>query len=187
MITEPGYFPSFAYGELNALRNEAMSIFERCCKDGTPAEMLAFIEQQIAKEPPPVLLLREIAEDLHRRLQSLRQLQFELRVYTLHTLRDDFGIDLSPLLPLSGIDHQMSVDAIMARLLLDGAPDEKALRHTLETAFESAASVLNDILLVESMHRFLTDWVTALSVRAARESRIDGAFEWTHTSGTRLQ
>jgi hypothetical protein len=181
MFTDPGCFAGFAYGDLNTLRIEAMSIFERCCKDGTPAALLAFVEQQIAKEPPPIQLLGEIAEDLHRRLQSLRQLQFELRAYTLHTLRDDFGIDLSPLFPLNGFDHQMSVDVIMGRLLPGGAPDEVALRHTLETAFEASGRVLEDILLVESMYNFLADWTTGLSVRAARESHGGGIFDIPHT------
>ena len=181
MYTDPGYFAGFAYGDLNTLRIEAMSLFERCCKDGTPAALLAFIEQQIAKEPPPLQLLGEIAEDLHSRLQSLRQLQFDVRSYTLHTLRDDFGLDLSPLFPLNGFDHQMSVDNIIGRLLPDGAPDEAALRHTLESAFEASRRVMEDVLLVESIYNFLTDWTTGLSVRAAREAHSGGIFDIPHT------
>jgi hypothetical protein len=181
MAADPGYFPAFAYGELNTLRHEAMSIFERCCKDGTPVALVAFIEQQIAKEPPPIQLLHEIAEDLHSRLQSLRQLQFELRAYTLHVLCDDYGIDLSPLFPLNGFDHQMSVDTIMGRLLPGGAPDEAALRHTLETSFEAFVRVMEDILLVESMYNFLIDWATGLSVRVAREAHGGGVFDIPQT------
>lgn len=181
MFADPGFSTPFTFSELNTLRLEAMSLFERSCKDGTPAAMLSFIEQQIAKEPPPVQLLHEIAEDLHRRLQSLRQLQFELRAYTLHTLRNDFGIDLSPLFPVNGFDHHMSVDVIMERLVLNGAPDEYALRHTLETSLESLVRVVEDILMVESMFHFLTDWATALGVRAARELRPESVFDLPHT------
>lgn len=174
----------FAYSELNTLRLEALSLFERCFKDGTPSAMLAFIEQQLAKEPPPVQLLMEIAEELHRRLQTLRRLQFELRAHTLHTLRNEYGVDLSPLFPLNGFDHQMSVDEIFERLMPNGAPDELALRHTLEAAFESSVNVMDDILMVESLYNFLTEWTVALSVRSAREASADGVF---FSSQTMLQ
>jgi hypothetical protein len=177
MFTDLGNADSYSFSDLNTLRIEAMSLFERCVKDGTPARLLAFIETQIAEDPPPVQLLREIADDLHRRLQSLRQLQFELRAHTLHTLRDNFGVDLAPLLPLSGFDPQMSVDVIVGRLLLDGAPDEMSLRLTLETAFESSLRVTDDILMVEGLYEFLTDWATALGVHRARVSWIEGAFD----------
>ena len=177
MFIDAGNADSFLFSDLNALRIEAMSLFERCAKDGMPARLLAFIEVQIAQDPPPVQLLHEIADDLHRRLQSLRQLQFELRAHTLHTLRENFGIDLAPLLPLSGFDPQMSVDGIIARLLPEGAPDEMALRHTLETAFESSLRVTDDILMVEGLYEFLTDWATALSVHSARGSWIEGAMD----------
>lgn len=109
MFVDPGNSDSFLYSDLNALRIEAMSLFERCVTDGTPARLLAFIEAQIAQDPPPVQLLREIADDLHRRLQSLRQLQFDLRAHTLHTLRESFGIDLAPLLPVNGFEDRKSV------------------------------------------------------------------------------
>lgn len=167
----------FPYGELNTLRLEALNLFERCFTDGTPSALVRFIEQQIAKEPPPVQLLTEIAEELHRRLQTLRQLQFELRAHTLHTLRDEFGIDLSPLFPLNGFDHQMSVDSVFERLVPNGAPDELALRHMLETAFEASGHVAEDILMVESLYNFLIDWTRALSVLAAREATIETAFD----------
>lgn len=166
----------YLFSDLNLLRREAMSLFERCIKDGSPTALLTFIEQQIATEPPPIQLLMEIAEELHRRLQTLRRLQFELRAHTLHTLRDEFGVDLSPLFPLNGFDHQMSVDSIYERLMPNGAPDELALRRTLETAFESSANVMEDILMVESLYNFLIDWVKALSVRAVREATPEGAF-----------
>jgi hypothetical protein len=166
----------FSYGDLNTLRLEALNLFERCLRDGTPSALLRFIEHQIAKEPPPVQLLTEIAEELHRRLQTLRQLQFDLRAHTLHSLRHEFGIDLSPLFPLNGFDHQMSVDSVFERLLPNGAPDELALRHTLETAFEASGHVVEDILMVESLYNFLTDWTLALSVRAAREAAVESAF-----------
>lgn len=181
MFIDPGRANAFLFSDLNALRIEAMSLFEHCARDGTPARLLAFIEVQIAQEPPPVQLLREIADDLHRRLQSLRQLQFELRAHTLHTLRDQFGVDLSPLLPLNGFDPQMSVDAIVGRLLPGGAPDEMALRHTLETAFEASLRVTDDILMVEGLYNCLIDWATALSVYTVHESWMEGAFNSPHS------
>lgn len=177
MFSDPGHSESFRFGDLNALRIEAMSLFERSMKDGTPARLLAFIEEQIAKDPPPVQLLQEIADDLHRRLQSLRQLQFDLRVHILHTLRENFGIDLAPLLPLNGFDSCLSADAILARLLPEGAPDDLSLRHTLETTFEASRNVTDDILMVEGMYNFLIDWATALSVHNARGSGIEGSFK----------
>lgn len=176
MLIDPGITDSFLFSDLNALRIEAMSLFERSMKDGTPARLLAFVEAQIALDPPPVQLLREIADDLHRRLQSLRQLQFDLRAHTLHTLHENFGIDLAPLLPVNGFDPHLSVDVILARLLPDGAPDEMSLRHTLETTFEASLRVTDDILMVEGLYDFLIDWATALSVHSARGAWIEGVF-----------
>ena len=176
MFIDPGKSDSFLFSDLNALRIEAMTLFERSMRDGTPARLVAFVEAQIAQDPPPVQLLHEIADDLHRRLQSLRQLQFDLRAHMLHTLRENFGIDLAPLLPMNGFDSHLSVDVILARLLPDGAPDELSLRHTLETTFEASRNVTDDILMVEGLHNFLIDWATALSVNRARGSWIEDSF-----------
>lgn len=176
MFIDPRMPDSFLYSDLNTLRIEAMSIFERSMMDGTPARLLAFIEAQIAQDPPPVQLLHEIADDLHRRLQSLRQLQFDLRVHMLNTLRENFGIDLAPMLSVNGLDPHLSVDVILARLLPEGTPDELSLRHMLETTFEASRNVTDDILMVEGMYNFLTDWATALSVNRARGSWIEDSF-----------
>jgi hypothetical protein len=184
MFVDSGSSDSFRFGNLNALRIEAMSLFERSMRDGTPARMLAFVEEQIAQDPPPVQLLHEIADDLHRRLQSLRQLQFDLRVHTLYALRENFGLDLAPLLPMNGFEPHLSVDVILARLLPDGAPDELSLRHMLETTFEASHNVTDDILMVEGLYNFLIDWATALSVHNARGSWIEGSLK---TPPSRLQ
>jgi hypothetical protein len=165
------------FNDLNTLRIEAMSLFERSFKDGAPDKLLAFVEAQIMQEPPPVQLLHEIAEDLHRRLQALRRLQFELRAHTLATLRDNFGINLAPVLPLSGYDPRLSADVIIAGLLPGDVPDEVALRKTLDIAYEASLRVTDDILMVEGMYDFLVDWANALSTKIARESGIEGAFD----------
>jgi hypothetical protein len=177
MFTDPGNSDSFLFSDLNALRIEAMTLFERSMRDGTPARLVAFVEAQIALDPPPVPLLHEIADDLHRRLQSLRQLQFDLRAHMLHTLRESYGIDLAPLLPVNGFNPHLSVDVILARLLPDGVPDELSLRHTLETTFEASQNVTDDILMVEGMYKFLVDWATALSVNRARGSWMEDSFK----------
>src|SRR5262245_38004075 len=87
----------FSLAEQHYLRLEAMDLFERCLTEGKPDCLQAFFEQQISQEPPRLQLLRDIAEDLHQRLLSLREYHFDVRDRVMRSLHDDFKVDITPL------------------------------------------------------------------------------------------
>src|SRR5690606_25880350 len=78
--------------ELNYLRLEAMDLFERCLTEGSPACLETFIEEQLSHEPPRLELLREVGEDLHQRLLSLREYHYDVLERVWVTLSQDYGL-----------------------------------------------------------------------------------------------
>src|SRR5687767_3679503 len=92
MFRESAASGAFSFAELNYLRMEAMDRFERCLTEGRSLPLESFVEEQLAQDPPRLELLREVAEDLHQRLQGLRENHFDVRGRALAALRDNFSL-----------------------------------------------------------------------------------------------
>jgi hypothetical protein len=60
------------YRTFQHLRLEAMQAFERCIHETNIEIMEAFLESQLVLDPPPVELLRGIADDVRGRLYQLK-------------------------------------------------------------------------------------------------------------------
>ncbi|MFN8531019.1 MAG: hypothetical protein U0670_20640 [Anaerolineae bacterium] len=68
-----GVFNTNIYHSFHHARLEAMQILERCLADGDAHALEAYLETQLVLEPPPIDLLRHIADDLSARLSVLEQ------------------------------------------------------------------------------------------------------------------
>ena len=164
---------AFSFAELNYLRLEAMDLFERCLTEGQTSPLETFVEQQISQEPPRLELLREVAEDLHQRLLALRENHFDVRERVLRTVRDDFSLDLSPLIPLKALEcyHRLNPDDAI-RFLCEqtvlAAHDEHALRNALDASLGTAAQVHRDVVMTERLYDYVMDWLMGLNATMAR-------------------
>jgi len=166
----------FSFAEHSYMRAEAMDLFERCLTEGKPDCLQAFIEQQLLHEPPRLQLLQDIAEDLHQRLLSLREYHFDVRDRVLRALRDDFKVDITPLVPSNAVEsyHLMqladAVQSIRAQNTNLTDQDTVLLNNMLEASLEIAAQLQGDIAMTEHLYRYIVDWLNGLHVISARRA-----------------
>ncbi len=171
----------YSLAEQNYLRLEAKDLFARCLTEGSPDYLLQFIEQQILAEPPRIDLLQEVAEDLHQRLLSLREYHFAVRDRVLRTLRSDFSVDLTPIVPPDALAtyHRLNLDdalSFIARLNpAISSRDRVVLRELLEASVEMAAQLYEDVAMTEELFFNVMDWADGLSVVIGRCYRL---YEW---------
>ncbi|KXK23975.1 MAG: hypothetical protein UZ15_CFX003000454 [Chloroflexi bacterium OLB15] len=166
--------PSQAQRDYNALRMEALMILERCLSDENSAAFERFIEAQIAQEAPPVPLMREIAEDLHQRLQSCRQRLFDLRESILHDLKTLVRIDLNSLCagqdPEYWLLHLLDECYPAVESHIPHAPVEIKLEvfDLMGRTQEAAAIAVRQQIMFEHLYDALMDWALALGIVSAR-------------------
>jgi hypothetical protein len=173
----------FSFAELNYLRMEAMDLFERCLTEGHPVIFEVFVEQQISQEPPRVELLREVAEDLHQRLLSLREHHFEVRNQVLRRLREDYSVDLSEFIPLSALHtyHLINPDEALYFMRQQQSTlseqQEHVVRKTLDASIGMAAQLSRDVAMTEHLYEYVMDWVMGLHATQAQRFWADARFE----------
>jgi hypothetical protein len=170
----------FSFAEQSYLRSEAMDLFERCLTEGKPDCLQAFIEQQILLEPPRLQLLRDISEDLHQRLLSLREYHFDVRDRVMRALREDFKVDMTPLAPSNALEsyHQLSLDDAVQTICEQnpGLSEQDAvlLRNMLDASLEMAAQLYGDIAMTDHLHAYILDWLNGLNAMVVRRSWAGG-------------
>lgn len=160
--------------EMNYLRLEAMDLFERCLTDGNAAYLEAFIEEQISYDPPRLEVLREVSEDLHQRLLSLREYHLDVTQRVWVTLRDDFGLDSQ-----NPFDHQsLSVGQFMKQLQREIPSlthnEQVILTRMLEASLTTSNQLRGDINLTEQLYNYVLDWVDGLNATFARRFWANG-------------
>ena len=181
MFRESAASGAFSFAELNYLRMEAMDRFERCLTEGRSHPLESFVEEQLAQDPPRLELLREVAEDLHQRLQGLRENHFDVRGRALAALRDNFSLDLSPLIPLQDLEHYHLLDLDEALLFLReqanlASQDEAVLRKMLEGSVSMAAQLHRDVQMTLNLYDYIMDWVMGLNATLVRRYWADAHY-----------
>jgi len=170
----------FSFAEHSYLRSEAMDLFERCLTEGKPDCLQSFIEQQILLEPPRLQLLRDVSEDLHQRLLSLREYHFDVRDRVMRALRDDFKVDITPLAPANALEsyHQLSLDNAVQTIRQQNPnltdQDAVLLHNMLEASVEMAAQLHGDIAMTDHLHAYILDWLNGLNAMVVRRSWTGG-------------
>jgi len=179
----------YTFAEMNYLRLEAMDLFERCLTEGQTLPLEVFVQQQIAQDPPRVELLREVAEDLHQRLLALREHHFDVRDRVLRLIRDEFKLDLSPLIPLRALENFHLFDAdeavrFLGQQLALSPQEEATLRATLKASLDDAAQLHRDVMMTEKLYEYVMDWVMGLNATVTRrfwaESALRASGECIH-------
>ncbi|MBZ0298068.1 MAG: hypothetical protein K8L99_36275 [Anaerolineae bacterium] len=161
--------------EMNYLRLEAMDLFERCLTEGNPGYLETFIEEQISCDPPRLEVLREVTDDLHQRLLSLREYYMDVVQRAWMTLRDDFGVS-SP----NPFEHhrQLSAPELIDQLQHDNpdltAEETVLLVKMLDTSLSTSSQLRGDIHLTEQLYAYVLDWVDGLNATFAKRYWADG-------------
>jgi hypothetical protein len=173
MLSEFNMTPTTTFDELNALRLEALDLLDRCLTEQTTGWMEAFIEQNITRNPPPVQLLSEVAEDVHFRLLGLQQFHFDLREQAIRTLREDHGLDLHLLLPPGTLDdyHRLDADQIVRELCMRRylkPEDATSVRDVLRASVDNAQRVYHELRLTEHLYGYVMDWLNGLRILTAQ-------------------
>lgn len=163
--------------ELNYMRLQAMDLFERCLTEGKPDSLKHFIDHQISEDPPPLPLLREVAEDLHERLMGLHEYYLETWDRTLLTLQREYGLPFD-LHRLSAPFDRFERDSVLQSIRsvnpeLSGDP-EVALHKLLDTSLETATQLRADIAMTERLYVYISDWVAGLSATVGRRFWAQG-------------
>jgi hypothetical protein len=165
----------FSMLESNALRLEAMDLFDRCLAEGNPESLVTFIQVQIIQDPPRIDVLQDMVEDLHQRLVSLREHHFDARDRVLRTVRSDFQVDLSPLTPANALEDYHSLDLNAAVTFISSqnprltSGDHFLLRKLLEASLELASELRGDIVMTQILLDYVSDWLDALSATIGRQ------------------
>lgn len=174
MLNDPKPPGLFSIAELNYLRLEAMDLYERCLTENKTELFEAFIEQQISNTPPRTELLREVADDLHQRLLSLREYHADVRDRIIRTLREDYQVDIASLVPSARLHryHLLKLNQILNFVQTHNssitALDDVILRKLLEASLEVTVQLYNDILLTERLSTYISDWLSGLNATLAR-------------------
>jgi hypothetical protein len=163
-----------AMSELNQLRTQAIDLFDRCLAEGNTAPIVAFVERQVTGDPPQLQLLHDFAEDLQQRLLSLRAYHYDVRKNVVKTFAEAYGVDITPVVPASDLDHYHLTDAkdVLAYAQAQGAAfsdqDLILLGKLLEVSVKTAARLINDIKLTIELQEMVLDWLDALSMTVGR-------------------
>lgn len=166
----------FSISELARLRIEAMHLFEQCLTSGNKAPLVKFIQDQLLIDPPRLNLLNDLADDLQLRLLSLREYHFDVREQVIHTLLEDYDVDITPLAPASKPEmyHELDADTILqfvhANNVMLSADEQIMLAKMIEASIKTANQLHNDIELTSHIHSLVVDWLNGLSATIARNN-----------------
>ena len=132
MQRDPDEIGYFSLAVFQALRLEALDLFDRSLAEGKPEILERFLERQIAQEAPSLELLSQVAEDVHQRLLALRQRHFDVREQDAQQVTASLHADvmLAEQLYLYVVDWLLALHIVTVR---DGwanaSVDENALVH----------------------------------------------------------
>ena len=163
-----------AAAEYLILRREAVETLDHCLMRGEDGEFIAFIEAQIANQPPRLDLLRDIAGELFLRLLTLRQQRLDVCDRVIASLRTDYGLDMTRSWPANSPEGYASISVDDRLIGAEGSLSDEAMqdlpliRAMVQAAAEVVRQLSADIELTEQLHDTLGDWLMGLSSRSSR-------------------
>lgn len=165
--------------ELKRLCEEALTLYDYCLTEGDPEPLSHFIEEKLAEEPPPLLLLYEIADELHQRLVTLQEHLYDVQQQLVAVLQEMYQTDVARLLlpDRLGLDQLIDEEAILHVLSEQGITivDEERplLRQMIRRALATADRLQRDVQLTITIQDMVVDWVNALVPPAVRSRARD--------------
>lgn len=166
--------------ELRKMREEALELYDYCLAEGNVGPLEHFIEDQLAIEPPPLLLLYEISDDIQQRFLALKENHYDVRNQVIHVLQDLFKADVTGIFPADRLEsyHLLDEKQVLEALIEQGIKvndEEKTLLEQLVRRSRQTASQLqNDIQLTESVQKMVIDWVNAFTAIFAKDYGFGG-------------
>jgi hypothetical protein len=178
MQRDPDEMGLFSLATFQTLRLEALDLFDRSLAESKAEYLERFLEQQVTKDPPPLELLSQIAEDIHQRLLALNQRHFDARDQIRRTFQHQYGLDLTPFLPSDPLEyHRLNLEEALSFFsqAQTHLSDEKqrALRELLQDELASAARLYIELVLAEQLYAYLMDWLMALHIVTVRGAWTD--------------
>jgi len=161
-----------ALSDMVHLHLEATQLFDQGLASGDVSDLIEFIEHQVAQDPPQLFFLRDLADDLQRRLESLRVHYVDMREQVVRLLQEEYAIDITPLTPAEAASdyHRLKPAEILAFVeSLEAQADLPLLSRTVEIALWQAARLQRDISLAAMVCGLLDDWLRGISAIAARQ------------------
>jgi hypothetical protein len=164
----------FAMAELNQLRAQAFDLVDRCLAENNPAPIITFIERQLVGDPPHLPLLRDFADGLHQRLMTLRVNHYDVRNNVIKTLAEEYGVDITPLLPANAVLQYHELDVVKAIQFIKekgksiSKKDSLLLEKLLEASIATASRLYREIQLLADLQGMVNDWLEALSATVGR-------------------
>jgi len=173
MLEDLSEYGFWGISELTELRLEALQLFEQALATGDISDLVHFIERHLAEEPPHLLLLHALAEDLEQRLLTLRTHLADVRERVVRLLQDAYGVDITPLAPDDELEryHTLQSAAIIDHVLTTNAgaaADVILLRHLIGASLSKAAQLQAELRLTGQVFALLDDWLAAIKATAAR-------------------
>jgi hypothetical protein len=166
--------------EVEDLRQVALTLLDHCLTDGVPDDLLDFIDDQLAQQPPNLQFLQVFAGDIHQRLLGLRADLFNVRDQFLRQAQADLNLDLSAFAPPQALHeyHVMTsaalLDFIRPQRKLSQA-ERRNLRQSFEASTRLAHQLNEDVLLAEDMLLYVVDWLDGLSIATVRQGWFSNA------------
>ena len=160
MLEQHGSQGIFSIAEIYRLRVEAMHLYEHCLTTGEDASFITFVEAQIVVEPPRLLLMHGIADDLEQRLLSLRAHHLDVRERVAQALREGYDLEISDVQRAGAND-------------LSSLPDTALLRQVILASTEVEESLQIDIQTTLRLHHMVLDWLEGMSAVAIRQHWIN--------------
>jgi len=178
MQRDPDEMGLFSLATFQTLRLEALDLFDRSLAESKAEYLERFLEQQVAKDPPPLELLSQISEDVHQRLLALHQRHFDARDQIRRTFLHQYGLDLTPFLPADPLEyHRLNLEEALSFFsqAQTHLSDEKqrVMREMLENELASAGRLYIELVLAEQLYAYLMDWLMALHIVSVRGAWTD--------------
>lgn len=170
----PEQFLSADIEDSTSLRNQALDLFDRCLMDSNTAPIIAFIERQIAHEPPDLEFLRDLSDDLQQRLLSLRAYHYDVRNNIVALFKSDYNLDITPIMPAGALAayHLLDPQGVLAYVEHQGvtltADEMLLLRELITASVEGAAHLQADIQLTTDLLEMVLDWLDAMCTATGR-------------------
>lgn len=161
------------FSDLTTLRLEAIQLLEDGLSSGDVSDVTRFIERQLGQDPPFLLLLTELTDDIYQRLNVLYEQHADVREQVVRVLREEYGADITRLAPPAALDqyHHLTMGQILrvvSRESSDAAEDLPLLACVISASLDKAAELQQKIELTDQVLRLLDDWLDGISVTTSR-------------------
>lgn len=161
-----------ALSDVAQLRLEALQLLDQGLRSGDIEDLTRFIERQLGQDPPHLLLLNGLADDLFERLETLRAHHADVQEQVMRLLDEGYSLDGALLMPVWALCGDAAArHELLERVVAcsaDVASDLPLLRRLIDASLDKAAELQQKIELTRQVLGLLDDWLGGFNATAAR-------------------